>query len=204
MNAKLITRSSIVLLTIGCIQVACVCGGPGEPDYKIISYKLNAIRGSIYPGDSRLYFYDRPDAQLSSGDSIAFDSLGFSFQPEVMHLSMLSGSMMSSAYACEPAPGMPTQSIHRIRISSDQQFITEEGTYEPGTILNEHFDVNNGEFESIQSMLSNRNLAYRGGFILTLSSGVSTTQRHTFSFQVILSDSSKFEMESLPVIIRPE
>jgi hypothetical protein len=205
MNYKSILRGLTLAVAIVFVQPACdLCRDCAASKFKVTGYEFTTIQAGISPYDQQVSFYDGPVTAVGSGDTIQFDYLGFQFFPQIVFLSMNDPGSTSSAYATSPIPNEPTQEIDSIQVFSNRQFVTADKTYEAGTLLNEVFDVDDGTFESIDHFLSVSPQASEHGFLLTISKAVSAIQQHQFSFHITLSDSLKFQLTSVPLVIKPD
>ncbi|HYC85955.1 MAG TPA: hypothetical protein VEB86_12075 [Chryseosolibacter sp.] len=198
MTFRVVFRGLLLALAIFVLQAAC-CGGGEELEFEVTNYEFQAVKGT-YSSLANKVEFPIGSPEIGSGESVAAAYVGFSFRPDVTYLSMAGGSGMN-AYACSPLPNRPTQLIHRIRIRSTNDFISDNATIQAGMLLNSVFTNYENQFVFEDDLVTGTVPASESGFVLILSEPVATTQTHAFSFEVTLSDSSKFELTSHPITI---
>lgn len=168
----------------------CSCGNGQEARMNILSWKIDTINNKYDHVDpSTPYPYKDVSKILSIGD-----------RQIVKSVIENKGDLMSSAYACQPAPIEANQTFTAIQIIStiETSYAESNDLISMGQDITDRFLITDGyfsNFQPIESFIDGRVIYDSDQYLIRLGQEPGQNTTLTFDIIITLSDGSIFELE---------
>ncbi len=204
MKLKIVVSLLIVMaLPVGQVLISGCTPCREAQDYRVDS--ASSVAHRITEKDN-IGFFSEP---LALGDDVRWDSLVVFILPNIQLLSeskQAKGTLLPTAYACDPGVSLPTQQVTDIKIFFNNPISVDGEVHSAGEDLSEHFMIYDfflgTNLPVIQYLEETNKQIIIQGMYFTLARSFDNVVSGALDIQITLDGANIVGSETIPITIR--